>query len=322
MNQTWCSETTYSNSRRTTCKNNLSKVQKPVGLLSLDEFELSRDFSSYLVNSQFYWTLTPRSSSIVWRVEHQGIAGSSGISGVSSTGVRPVINIQSNISAIFGTGTLQDPFVIEDQNMRGNLNEYSLIGEYVTYAGRNYRVVETSDQGTKLILDGYSDQNNDGIIEEVDKTAYGENCTLCTTINEESFINWISNSNEIDKNKLVSTTWYRGEYWIGENYKNNLESASNPYEGRVGLIRVGEILSGQIETILSKNHTTNTSYGNAQNYWTSTLYSIGSVWDVKLNGVAQKDGESNPYSIRPVIMISPDVQILSGNGTFNSPYTI
>ncbi len=54
VNQTWCSETTYSNSRRTTCKNNLSKVQKPVGLLSLDEFELSRDFSSYLVNSQFY----------------------------------------------------------------------------------------------------------------------------------------------------------------------------------------------------------------------------------------------------------------------------
>ena len=101
VNQTWCSKTTYSNSRRTTCKNNLSKVQKPVGLLSLDEFELSRDFSSYLVNSQFYWTLTPRSSSIVWRVEHQGIAGSSGISGVSSTGVRPVINIQSNISAIF-----------------------------------------------------------------------------------------------------------------------------------------------------------------------------------------------------------------------------
>ena len=90
----------------------------------------------------------------------------------------------------------------------------------------------------------------------------------------------------------------------------------------MGLIRVGEILFGQSETILSKNHTTNTSYGNAQNYWTSTLYSIGSVWDVKLNGVAQKDGESNPYSIRPVIMISPDVQILSGNETFNSPYTI
>lgn len=90
----------------------------------------------------------------------------------------------------------------------------------------------------------------------------------------------------------------------------------------MGLIRVGEILFGQSETILSKNHTTNTSYGNAQNYWTSTLYSIGSVWDVKLNGVVQKDGESNPYSIRPVIMISPDVQILSGNGTFNSPYTI
>ena len=30
------------------------------------------------------------------------------------------------------------------------------------------------------------------------------------------------------------------------------------------------MLSGQSETILSKNHTTSNDYNNAQSYWTST----------------------------------------------------
>ena len=100
---------------------------------------------------------------------------------------------------------------------------------------------------------------------------YGTNCTLCTVINEEPFINWISNNNETDKNKLVSTTWYRGDYFnYGDNYKSYLESTSNSYEGKVGLIRVGEMLSDQSETILSRNRTTNNDYDNTQNYWTAT----------------------------------------------------
>lgn len=153
--------------------------------------------------------------------------------------------------------------------------------------------------------------------------AYGTNCTLCTTINEESFINWISNNNETDKNKLVSTTWYRGDNFdYGDNYKDNLESTSNPYEGRIGLIRVGEMLSGQSETILSKNHTESNRYNNTQQYWTATLYSASHVWDVNNYGDAVDDNVTYKYGVRPVIMISPDVQILGGNGTFNSPFQI
>ena len=152
---------------------------------------------------------------------------------------------------------------------------------------------------------------------------YGTNCTLCTVINDDSFVNWISNNNEIDKNKLTSTTWYRGDYFgYSDNYKENLENTSNPYEGRVGLIRVGEILSGQSETILSKNHTTNNSYNNAQYYWTSTPYSTSSAWSVYIHGSTYDRVVGNMYPIRPVIMIGPNVQILGGNGTFNSPFQI
>ena len=251
VNQTWCSETTTSSSSsRTTCTSNLSSVQKPIGLLSLDEYNLASGSSNYLDISQVFWATTPYSASDAWDVDSSGSAYYNDVT--SANGVRPVVGIASDVTIIGGNGTLTDPYIIgEVSDVTGSLKDHSHVGEYVTYAGRNYRVVETSSLGTKLILDGYYDSNNDGTIEDSDEMAYGSNCTLCTMINEESFINWISNNNENDKNKLVSTTWYRGDYFErGDNYKDNLESTNNPYEGKVGLIRVGEMLSGQSETIL------------------------------------------------------------------------
>ena len=323
VNQTWCSETTTSSSAsRTSCTNNLSSVQKPVGLLSLDEYNLANSNSSYLVNSQYFWTATPYSASNAWGVHLSGYANNNR-SVTNTRGVRPVANINSDTTVTGGNGTLTDPYMIgEVSDVTGSLKDNSHVGEYVTYAGRNYRVVETSTSGTKVILDGYYDSNNDGVIEDSDKMSYGSNCILCTTINEEPFINWISNNNETDKNKLVSTTWYRGDYWTGGNYKTNLESTSNPYEGRIGLIRIGEMLSGQSETILSKNHTTSNSYTNAKTYWTSTP-SASNAWYVNDSGDAYNNSSvTRAYGVRPVIMISSDVTITGGNGTPNSPYQI
>ena len=322
VNQTWCSETTTEEtSARTTCTNNLSSVQKPVGLLSLDEYNLASGTSSYLDISQIFWTTTPYDVSYAWYVNNPGNVINNRVT--LAYGVRPVVGISSDTTITGGNGTLTDPYIIgEVSDVTGSLKDNSHVGEYVTYAGRNYRVVETSTSGTKLILDGYYDSNNDGVIEDSDKMTYGTNCTLCTAINEESFINWISNNNETDKNKLVSTTWYRGDYWTDRNYKTNLESTSNPYEGRVGLIRVGEMLSGQSETILSKNHTTSNSYNNAKAYWTSTPNSASSARSVYDNGYAGSQHVMDAYGVRPVVMISSDVQILGGNGTFNRPYQI
>ena len=302
-----------------TCTSNLSSLQKPIGLLSLDEYNLASGSSSYLVNSQYFWTTTPNGASGAWLGSHYGSANNDNVTGTN--GVRPVIGISSDVTITGGNGTLTDPYIIgEVSDVTGSLKDNGHVGEYVTYAGRNYRVVETSNQGTKLILDGHYDSNNDGTIDNME---YGTNCTLCTTINEESFINWISNNNETDKAKLVSTTWYRGDNFdYGDNYKDNLESTSNPYEGRVGLIRVGEMLSGQSETILSKNHTVSNNYNNAQTYWTSTRDSASSAWVVSHYGFANYNNVSSTNGVRPVIMIHPSVSITGGQGTPNEPYTL
>ena len=328
VNSIWCSEKAEEEtSARTTCTNNLSSVQKPVGLLSLDEYNLSGGKSGYLYTNQNYWTLTDDSilDGRSWYIDNPGVAIKEGME--YAIGLRPVVTIKKDVLVTGGSGIITDPFIIGDLNeVSGSLKDNSHVGEYVTYAGRNYRVVETSSSGTKLILDGYYDSNNDGTIEETDKMVYDSNynggCTLCTIINEDSFINWITNNNEDDKNKLVSTTWYRGDYFSnGSNYKTNLESTSNPYEGKIGLIRVGEMLSGQSETILSKNHTTSSSSSNAQTYWSANSASEYSPWYINAWG-SSLYYTTKEYAIRPVILISPDVQLLGGNGTFNEPFQI
>ena len=325
----WCSETAERpSSERTTCTNNLSKVKKPVGLISVDEVNLSR--YSYLYNNQSYATLTPFDSSSIFDVSLTAIITDH--TNGQTDGVRPVINVKPDVVILSGTGDITDPYIIEDKSgVTGELKDNSYPGEYVTYGGRNYRVVEASAEGTKLILDGYYDSNNDGVIEESDKMTYDLNenasCTLCSTINEESFVNWISNNNELEKNKLISTTWYRGEnqgdtFDYGDSYKESIESTRNPYEGRIGLIRVGEMLSGQSETILSKNHTVSNEYSNAQIYWTSTLWDDFRAWNVDDYGVAYDSNMADTYAIRPMIMIHPSISITGGQGTPNDPYTL
>ena len=324
VQQTWCSETTSDNtSARTTCSNNLSSTPQYVGLLSLDEYNLASSSSSYLHISQYFWTLTSYNAGDAWYVDYYGYARNHSVS--SASGVRPVVNVSSEITITGGNGTLTDPYMFEDKSssVTGTLKDNSQIGEYVTYAGRNYRVVEISGNGTKLILDGYYDSNNDGTIDSSDKMAYGTNCTLCTTINEDTFLNWLSNNDETEKAKLLSTTWYRGDYFVyGDNYKTNLESTSNSYIGSVGLIRVGEMLSGQSETILSKNHSVINSYNNAETYWTATPYSASNAWNVSNTGDANYRSVSRANGLRPVINISSEITITGGNGTPNSPYEI
>ena len=135
--ETWCSETTTSNSSaRTTCSNNLSTETAKVGLISLDEYYLSGGSGSYLNIGQYHWTMTPSSSSSAWGVGNGGNANNNDVS--DTGGLRAVINVNSNVTITGGNGTLgatwssqAGPYILnEDKNVEvtGKLNEKSTSG--------------------------------------------------------------------------------------------------------------------------------------------------------------------------------------------------
>ena len=116
-----------------------------------------------------------------------------------------------------------------------------------------------------------------------------------------------------------STTWYLGTVGSGASYKlakytdetgNTVTSSTTT--AKVGLLRLGELMSGQFDR-----------YGNNTIYWTLTPYSSSNVRYVSIYGYAYNDSPSS-YSrgVRPSVNLKSNVQIVNGDGTLNSPFEI
>ena len=335
---TWCSETTTSSSSaRTTCESNLSTQTTHVGLMTIDEYNLAGGTDSYLYIAQFQWTMTPDSSSNAWRVSYLGSANGSSASDPS--GLRAVINVNSDVTITSGNGTLgatwssqAGPYILnEDKSVEitGKLNEKATGGEYVLFAGRKYRVVDKDSNGnTKLILDGYYEETSGTPYD----MSYGSNNTFSTTTGigqklNTDVLDWlVLASDTTNRNKLVNNyIWYQNDFDIGNDYNISLneESPTRSIQATVGLIRVGEMLSGQSNSILTKGYTSTSSYNNATTYWTMTPYTSSSrAWSVGHVGSASYTSVSFARGLRAVIVVTADVTITAGNGTWSNPYQI
>ena len=336
VEQTWCSETATGSSARTNCSNNLSTEKAKVGLISLDEYNLAGAWSSYLVNQQAFWTLTPYNGSSAGVVNYLGEGVSFSVR--DAYGLRAVINVNSNVTITGGNGTLgatwssqAGPYILnEDKSVEvtGKLNEKATSGEYVLFAGRKYRVVDKDSNGnTKLILDGYYEETSGTIYE----MSYGSNNIFSTTTGigqklNGDVLNWLTNNSETEKAKLVSNyTWYQNNFNLGYDYKISLneENPTRSIQATVGLIRVGEMLSSQSSSILTNGYKDTSSYNNAYSYWTMTPYTSSSrAWYVNLYGSSNGLSVSSSIGLRAVIVVNSDVTITSGNGTWSNPYQI
>ena len=333
--ETWCSETTTDeNSARTECTDNLSTQSAYVGLMTIDEYNLAGGSSSYLNIGQYQWTMTPyKSSTIALYVSSSGDVTFD----VSYTnGLRAVINVKYDATITGGNGTLgtiwsgeTGPYILNEDisiEATGKLNEEATSGEYVLFAGRKYRVVDKDSNGnTKLILDGYYEETKGTIY----PAAYGPNSAFSkdTGIGQKlntDVLSWITNNDDTEKQKLVSDyTWYQNNFDYGQSYTISLneENPTRSVNATVGLIRVGEMLSGQSSSILTKGYTTISSYNNACGYWTMTPNSY-KVWAVFYSGEADISSVSNAGGLRAVIVVNSDVTITGGNGIWSNPYQI
>ena len=99
------------------------KLTKPVGLITTDEVNMaggksgSRNMLYYLYTGTGYWTMSPSHFSDVAFARELLVTSSGGLVGwdvmSNGSGVRPVINLNTENLEFTGTGTMQDPYVIE-----------------------------------------------------------------------------------------------------------------------------------------------------------------------------------------------------------------
>ena len=304
--------------------NGTTTVTAPVGLLNMYEYQSSNDggANGYLNNGLLWWTLTPYSSSNVRHVDNLGYAFNNNPS--SAYGVRPSINLKSSVRIVDGDGTIDNPYRLNGDNdaeLSGTLLSSRYSGEYITFgSGENnlYRIVSHENgTGTKIVSAEPLKSSGEFIT-----SAFGSNRAFSSTNTIGTFLNGDYLTSYVDStySDMIedSTTWYLGTVGSGASYKlakytdTNMSSpTSTTTEAKVGLLRFGELMSGQFDR-----------YDNNTYYWTLTPYSSSLVRGVNSTGLAFNSTPSSAYGVRPSINLKSNVQITSGTGTKSDPFVL
>ena len=362
VKQTWCSETTTSSSSaRTTCSNNLSTTPQYVGLLSLDEYNLASKSSSYLKNSQQFWTLTSYSASYAWYVNILGYAHNS-YSLSDKYGLRPVINISPKIEIVGGNGTPNSPYELGDPpetfsqylinnklntevsnsnaiglygiNDSGNLTtsssprEYRYVGKtpnnYIKFNNELWQIIGIFDNKIKIIR-----------THSLGKYLVGDTRYFYEGNEVFDYLNGDYYNGIIGKEKIVESTFYTQYTAFFGLSKNEIYNGElNSYEKKV-------------QAKLYYTSTTDYSFSTSPSCTGSAFDCANVNWMVNnekfiiygFSGgsrdsqgtIVLENGGTGAYSIfmsptevdiRPVLYLKEDVYYASGTGTSSDPYIL
>ena len=303
-------------------------VEDAVGLLNIYEYAMTCNnnsyVNSYLFTSLEWWTLTPYDASYVWYGDNNDKIDVWSAGG--PVGIRPSINLRSDVKIVAGSGTEDDPYRLlgdNDEENSGILLNTRYSGEYITFGtGENnlYRIVSHENGvGTKITsAEPLKENDSFKTLAFGDSVYYSTTNTIGTFLNGEYLTNNVGNDyiDMIEDN----TTWYLGAVGNGDNYKlaKYTDTTSNELilrttQAKVGLLRLGELMSGKFKT------------GNIKNdsYWLLTpSNNIDSMRFSYFNGSSNFIVINDASAIKPALNLKSNVVITGGDGTKENPFTI
>ena len=319
--------------------NGTTTVTDAVGLLNMYEYQSSYTGTTYsngyLNNGLLWWTLTPYSASLMRNVISNGNASNE--PSTVARGVRPSINLKSNIEIVDGDGTIDNPYRLSgdnDTNISGTLLNTRYSGEYIRFGtGENnlYRIVSHETPGLTKITSAEPLKSSGSFITSIfeenrdNRNYYSSTSTIGTFLNGDYLTNYVGDTynNMIEDN----TTWYLGT--TGDSYKlakytdtNMSITVSTTTDAKVGLLRLGELMSGQFERYAVKGGSTST--GLTTKYWLITPHpNMGQVWYNNSEGTGTAGAPRiYSYGIKPTLNLKSNVVITGGLGTKEQPFEI
>ena len=345
-NSIWDATPTGNTLGSITRPNGTSTVTNAVGAINTYEYQSSyhrTDYvKSYLNNGLFWSTITPTAnSSTVWIVGTTGQINS--LLELSSLFVsaRPSINLKSNVEIVAGKGTADDPFRLKgdnDTDLKGTLLNTRYSEEYIRFgSGDNnlYQIV-SHENGTGTKITSASPLKENGTFKTI---AFGNNTNYSTSTTIGSFLNndYLNVNNGYLSTEQInmiedSTTWYLGtinsdaerSYKLAKYTNTNMTTTvSNTRTAKVGLLRYGELLTGQFERFQAND---NSYTGLITDYWLLTKYDTDATnyrnWLIDSYGSAGFNSVTVSYGIRPTMNLKSNVIITSGTGTKEDPFEI
>ncbi len=156
QNASWCSNDTIYDLDSLPTECNRETFTSPIGLLNVSDLEQSRvDSNTYLLGKQYFWLLDRINDSNINIAYSSGSDGFMAWNGRSFSAVRPVINLTTDIYIMSGSGTIDQPYKLNDYEYAKENEKIQdrYDGEYFSYSGYLFRKIgEDKDGNVKMIM--------------------------------------------------------------------------------------------------------------------------------------------------------------------------
>lgn len=301
----WCNEVISNTDNYTKC--NKYGKKKAVGLLSVADVNNSKekDGNSSLLGQQSFLLGNQKDKKEIKVIPIENKVKTENKNIVS--GVRPTMNLKSNIVISKGNGTDSSPYIIKGTNNKvkpGSQVSNLRIGEYINYSGFNWRVSNKKNNGNiQLVLDDTLSSDESYLIPEF---GIGEKYY---SINNKTNIGY-KLVNEFSK--YVNTKLLKKQTIEVYNYKGNAtynsKTHSNKYTIKLAEVSMFELFS----TSTSDNYWFKESDGKGNAYANSP---VGDVVKYSIE-------ENNNSMIKLSVLVDGKSTIKLGSGSKNDPYTI
>jgi len=314
-------------------------ANEKVGLLTIyDSYKVGTSSSSFLNNGYFWWTMSPQTDgSRVWNVDTGSYSYNYGI--LSNLGVRPSVNLKSDIQITGGFGTKSNPYVIGGDKGTGVISELlnnRISGEYIKFNDVLYRIVGTEEfEGqmlTKITMADYSLNKNNineaplafgSSSQATYSPTYGIGLYLdewyqADSTSETYATTYIKNNYKamiaIGGKNGDGIIWYTGPTnGLSATSSYTLSKMGMPVSATIGLGYYGEMFSSQFGD----------GYNSSTSIWLMTRWGTLNDLVVFDNSVVSGASASTYYMmVRPSMYLKSNVKIVSGSGMQNDPYVI
>ena len=319
--------------------NGTTVVTDAVGLLNIYEYQSSYTGTAYqngyLNNGLQWWTLTSYNMSRINMIDNNGVINNILVS--DRRGIRPGINLKSEIKIVDGNGTEDNPYRLDgdnDTNLEGAKLNTRYSGEYIKFGvGENnlYRIVSHETEALTKITSAEPLKENESFksiaFDENENVNYSSDNTIGSFLNEE----YLTSGDYLNYEQINmiedSTIWYLGMIGYGTNYRLakytniNMKDYVNSIDAKVGLLRAGELMAGQFARYYAKGGESLTT-GLSPNYWTLTLYGTLNLNNISGRGYLASNTPLNLSGIKPAFNLKSNVIITSGDGTKENPFEL
>lgn len=296
LTNTYLCDDAVSDLKNINCEKN-NNVDK-ITLLSLYDYASAGGKESYLNNGESYYLSTIDDKNNNYFINTTGDVGLNKIT-TKIYGVRPVITIKNDVALMHGDGSKISPYAIVEKTVSKLSDVY--VSKYINYSGSTYRVISTGENVKVALSDNIKDGDN-----YLEKTFGGKNNIYSTSKN--TIGEYLNNTyyKSIKNNDLI----VKSSYGIGSNTLDNLDYTavySKTDTFNIGMLTLGDMFISDTKNVLTMNR------GIESSMIINVINKDGNVFG---------DLIASKYGVRPTMYLKGDIDIVSGDGSIDSPYEL